>query len=105
MGICRVAGCDYKGERYTTAKFPESRTQWNFRRQPSGWKGWAMEKWMCFAALGAAAIMLIVFLMDLAIGVPFGGSGDNPFIVVDIFGIVASAVVGYLGFNALRDVK
>ncbi len=64
-----------------------------------------MEKWMCFVALGAAAVMLLVFLLDLVIGFPFGGSGGNPFVVVDIFGIVASAVVGYLGFNALRDVK
>ena len=64
-----------------------------------------MEKWMCYAALGAAAVMLIVFLLDLLTGFPFGGSGDNPFVAVDIFGIIASGVVGYLGFNALRDVK
>ena len=76
-----------------------------FRRQPSGWKGWAMEKWMCFAALGAAGLMLIVFLLDLIAGIPFGGSGSNPFTIVDIFGILASIVVGYLAFNALRDVK
>jgi len=65
-----------------------------------------MEKWMCFATLGVAAVMLIVFLLDLIIGVPFGGSGgDNPFQIFDIFGIVASLLVGYLGFNALRDAK
>lgn len=64
-----------------------------------------MEKWMCFAALGAAAVMLLVFVLDLVSGFPFGGSGDNPFIIVDIFGILGSGVVGYLGFNALRDLK
>ena len=65
-----------------------------------------MEKWMCFATLGAAALMLLVFLLDLLVGIPFGGSnGANPFSVVDIFGIFASLLVGYLGFNALRDVK
>ena len=64
-----------------------------------------MEKWMCYAALGAAAVMLIVFLLDLLTGFPFGGSGANPFVAVDIFGIIASGVVGYLGFSALRDVK
>ena len=65
-----------------------------------------MEKWMCFAALGAAAIMLIVFLMDLIVGVPFSGeAGGGPFLIADIFGILASGVVGYLGFNALRDQK
>jgi hypothetical protein len=65
-----------------------------------------MEKWMCFAALGVAAVMLIVFLLDLLMGIPFGGSsGSNPFQIFDIFGILASLLVGYLGFNALRDVK
>ena len=66
-----------------------------------------MEKWMCYAALGAAAVMLIVFLLDLFTGFPFGGTGSesNPFTYVDIFGIIASGVVGYLGYNALRDVK
>ena len=66
-----------------------------------------MEKWMCYAALGAAAVMLIVFLLDLLTGFPFGGtaSAENPFTYVDIFGIIASCVVGYLGFSALRDVK
>lgn len=61
-----------------------------------------MEKGMCYAALGVAAIMLLVFLMDLLTGSPFGG---DPFAVVDVFGIIASALVGYLGFNALKDVK
>ena len=65
-----------------------------------------MEKWMCFATLGAAALMLLVFLLDLLIGIPFGGSnGGNPFQYADVFGILASLLVGYLGFNALRAVK
>ena len=65
-----------------------------------------MEKWMCFATLGVAAIMMLVFLLDLIVGIPFGGSsGSNPFQIFDIFGIFASLVVAYLGFNALRDVK
>ena len=64
-----------------------------------------MVKWMCFATLGVAAVMLLVFVLDLAIGVPFGGSDKNPFQLFDILGIVASLLVGYLGFNALRDVK
>jgi hypothetical protein len=65
-------------------------------------KGRAMEKYMCYGALGVAGLFMLLFLLDLIIGVPFGG---GPFIVGDIFGILASALVGYLGFNALRDVK
>lgn len=61
-----------------------------------------MNKAMCFGALGVGALMLLVFLLDLVIGAPFGG---GPFTTVDIFGVLASAVVVYLGYNALRDLK
>jgi len=65
-----------------------------------------MEKWMCYGTLAIAAIMLIVFLMDMFAGIPFGGSAPgSPFVVIDVFGVLASGVVGYLGFNALKDVK
>jgi hypothetical protein len=45
-----------------------------------------MEKNMCYAALGVAGLMALLFLLDLVAGIPFGG-------------------VGYLGFNALRDLR
>lgn len=65
-------------------------------------KGRAMNKALCFGALGIGALMLLVFLLDLLIKVPFGG---GPFQMVDIFGLLASGVVVYLGYNALRDLK
>jgi hypothetical protein len=61
-----------------------------------------MEKGLCYGALGVAALMLLLFLIDLVAGFPFGGS---PFAVVDVFGILASGIVGYLAFNASRDLK
>jgi hypothetical protein len=61
-----------------------------------------MEKGMCFGTIAIAAIMLLVFLADLFAGVPFGG---GPFAAIDVFGVLASGIVGYLGVNALRDVK
>ena len=61
-----------------------------------------MEKGLCYGALGIAALMLVVFLLDLVAGFPFGGS---PFSVVDVFGIITSGVVGYLAWNASRDLK
>lgn len=61
-----------------------------------------MEKYMCYSALGVAGVMALLFLLDLILGFPFGGS---PFMLVDIFGLLASAVVGYLGFNAMRDLR
>ncbi len=65
-------------------------------------KGWAMEKYMCYGALGVAAVMFVVFLLDLLTGFPFGG---DPFAVADVFGLLASGIVAYLGYNASRDLK
>jgi hypothetical protein len=62
-----------------------------------------MEKGMCYGALGVAGLMFLLFLLDLIIGKPFGGS--DAFLMVDIFGLLASVAVGYLGFNALKDVR
>jgi hypothetical protein len=72
-------------------------------------KGATMEKWMSLGSIVVAAIMLLVFLADLIAGVPFSGSTpqgkESPFMLVDIGGIIASLVVGYLGYNAFRDSK
>jgi hypothetical protein len=61
-----------------------------------------MEKWLCYGALGVAGLMGLLFLLDLVAGFPFGGS---PFMLVDIFGLLAAALVGYMGFSAFRDLK
>jgi hypothetical protein len=61
-----------------------------------------MEKGLCYGALGVAALMLVVFLLDLVVGFPFGGS---PFMILDILGIVSAGVVSYLAFNASKDLK
>ncbi len=65
-------------------------------------KGLAMEKYMCYGALGVAGLMLLLFVLDLAAGFPFGGGS---FMVADIFGILASGVVGYLGYSAMKELK
>jgi hypothetical protein len=61
-----------------------------------------MEKGLCYATLAVAAVMALVFVADLAAGIPFGG---NDFMIGDILGFLASLIVGYLGFNALKDLK
>lgn len=66
------------------------------------WKGWAMEKGLVYGALGIAILMLLVFLLDMIIGFPYGG---GPFITVDVFGIIISLIVAYLAYNASRDLK
>lgn len=65
-------------------------------------KGRAMDKALCYGALGIGALMLLIFLLDLVAKIPFGG---EKFVVGDIFGLLASAIVIYLGYNASRDLK
>jgi uncharacterized membrane protein YuzA (DUF378 family) len=61
-----------------------------------------MEKYLCYGALGVAGLMGLLFLLDLIVEWPFGG---GPFIAPDILGILASGVVGFLGFNAMKELK
>lgn len=65
-------------------------------------KGWAMEKGLVYGALAIAVIMLLLFFVDMVAKFPFGG---GPFVTADVFGIIASGIVGYLAFNASRDLK
>lgn len=61
-----------------------------------------MEKGLVYGALGIAILMLLVFLLDMIMGFPYGG---GPFITVDVFGIIISLIVAYLAYNASRDLK
>lgn len=68
-----------------------------------------MEKWMCLGSLGVAAILALIFLLDLFMGWPFSSSTppdqSSPFTSVDVLGLLACIIVGYMGFNAYRDVR
>lgn len=65
-------------------------------------KGRAMDKILCFGALGVAILMALLFLLDLVAKFPFGG---GPFSFVDILGLLASGIVIYLAINAKKDLK
>jgi hypothetical protein len=69
----------------------------------SAGSGWAvsMEKYLCWGAIGVAGLMLLLFLLDIIVGIPFGGLSS----AVDIFGILASGLVLFLGWDALRDLR
>ena len=64
-------------------------------------KGIFMEKWLCFGSMGVAGLLLLLFLLDIAVGFPFGKIS----IAVDIFGILASGIVLYLAYDAHRDLR
>lgn len=61
-----------------------------------------MDKILCYGSLGIAILMLLLFLMDLFVGFPFGG---GPFTTVNVFGVLASGIVVYLAWNASKDLK
>jgi hypothetical protein len=58
-----------------------------------------MEKWLCWGSLGVAGILLLFFLLDMFLGIPFGGIGW----LVNIIGVLACGLVGYLAWDSLKD--
>ena len=64
-------------------------------------KGLSMEKGLCWGSIAIGGLLFLLFLLNLILGIPFGG-GINA--VVDIIIMVASGVLIYLGWNALRDI-
>ncbi len=64
-------------------------------------KGLSMEKWFCWGSMGVAGLLLLLFVLDLFLGVPFGGIWK----VVDVILILASGLVLYLAYDAFRDIK
>lgn len=57
-----------------------------------------MAKAMSIFGMGVAALMLLAFGLDLIIGQPFGGASS----MMDIGFVVASAILGFLAFDAFR---
>lgn len=64
-------------------------------------KGLFMEKWLCWVSMGLAGLCLLLFLLDLFLGVPFGGISAT----VDVLIILACGVVLYLAYDAFRDLR
>jgi hypothetical protein len=60
-----------------------------------------MDKWLCWGSIGVSGLLLLLFLLDLFTNMPFGGISA----VVDVFGILASGVVLFLGIDAFRDLR
>ena len=59
----------------------------------------SMPKALCWFGTGVAAILLLVFGLDLAVGIPFGGVSSW----MDIGFIVCSVILGYLSWITKRE--
>ena len=60
-----------------------------------------MEKWLCWGSLGVAGILLLLFLLDLILGFPFGGIG----LTVNVIGILSCGLVGYLAWESFKELR
>jgi uncharacterized membrane protein len=65
-------------------------------------KGEAMEKKLCIASMSVAAVLLLAFVIDMPLGIPFGGG--STFMMIDIVGAIVGGILLYLSWNALKDV-
>lgn len=62
-----------------------------------------MEKWLCWGSLGVSGTLLLLFVLDLIPGLnfPFGGIDW----IVNIIGILACGLVGFLAWESLRELR
>ena len=60
-----------------------------------------MEKWLCWGSMGLAGVLLILFLLDMILGLPFGNMGW----LINGIGILACGLVGYLGWESYKELR
>jgi hypothetical protein len=63
--------------------------------------GSPMSKAMTIAGMVVAGLLALVFGLDLAVGIPFDGAKP----VMNIGALIGAAVLGYLSWDAMRDVR
>ena len=64
-------------------------------------KGLAMEKWLCWASMGVAGLVFLLFVLDLIVKIPFGGLNA----VVDIIGAVACILIFYMSYDTFKELR
>lgn len=53
-----------------------------------------------FGSMGVGALMGVLAIVDIALGIPFGGQ-----MVFDIMFILAAALVVYMGIDCLKEIR
>ena len=65
-----------------------------------------ISKNLVFGSLGVAGVVAFLALIDLVLNDPFaGGTRTTMSMVMDILFILSAALVGYLGWDAYRDMN
>ncbi|TWT77849.1 hypothetical protein Pla123a_16470 [Posidoniimonas polymericola] len=60
-----------------------------------------MAKAMTMIGMVVAGLLAVMFALDLAVGVPFAAASAP----MDIGMLLCSLILGYLSFNAFRDIR
>ena len=60
-----------------------------------------MSKALTIAGMVVSGLVALVFAVDLAVGIPF----DKASVLMDVGAIVAAALLGYLSWDALREIR
>ena len=58
-----------------------------------------MPKVLCIAGMVISVLLLVLFGMDLAMGVPFQGRST----MMDVVFIICAAILGFLGWMTFRE--
>lgn len=58
-----------------------------------------MPKILSMTGLAVSALLLLVFFLDLILGIPFGGANS----MMSICFIIVSAILGYMSWTAWRE--
>ena len=60
-----------------------------------------MSKALTIVGMVVAGLVALLFAVDLAVGIPFSRAS----MMMDIGALIAAAILGYLSWDALRDVR
>ncbi|PHR96162.1 MAG: hypothetical protein COA78_29055 [Blastopirellula sp.] len=63
-----------------------------------------MPKALTISGMVIAVLILLLFTLDLALGVPFGRA-SMMMMIMDIVFMVCGAILGYLSWNTYREIK
>lgn len=59
------------------------------------------EKILCYLSLGVAGLVTLVFLLDAALGIPFGRTS----ILLDVMFVIGGAFVLWQGIETYRELR
>jgi hypothetical protein len=64
-----------------------------------------MGKAMSVAGMIVGGLVAVMFILDLFLSIPFGGTAKGGSALTDIGLAICGGILAYLGWNAFRDVQ